>query len=563
MIALLVALALAEPVPDALFVPQGPHDAVVSALDAELARSVAELSLPDAPALYFLRYQLMRLEQVDSVASLGATVRTSVEPLSTLGVEVRVGAPEYDNTGFGGWQNGFGSAALPAELTPQAASLAAWRLTDRAYKQAVEQYARKRAQFEAPDDYPGDFTLTGPQVANLDVPAPGDGPALVALAEDLSGQLVVSPSLARGEVYLGHEAGSLVVLDSAGSHVTLPVHETTVRAVLHARTDDGMLLTDQLLWTVRDPSALPERAAMEAEAHAAAVALGALRDAPVLDEEYVGPVVFEDTAATELFRYLLVPQVEGTPGEVPFDSWFGDLGRNKDPVRLMRRVLPPGWSAVDDPMADPSHPSAFARDLEGTPSQAVLLVEDGIVRDLLMSRVPRRDIAETNGHARGRVGALAEGRVSQLSVEPRRRVRSLHKQAVRLAGSYDRDWYLVVRRLQVPAVREVGSWDVGDGGALPPPVAVFRVYADGREEQLRGAAFTGVSRFALRDIAAAGEQVTASWMAAPSGGSRFSALAPTEGLPTRLDAPEVLVRELELVPTPGDPREVPVLPPPE
>lgn len=545
--------------------------ALGEALASELERNQAKLSLPEAPPIYHLRYHLMQMDQVDVHATLGSLVSYGADPFNALGVELRVGEPGYDNTGFGGWQNGFDRLGLPAVLTPSALQIEAWRLTDRAYKQAIEQYARKRAQFTAPPEYPGDYSLTGPTSVDGASGRLGDADALRDLALAVSGALTGGPrTLERGSVYVGHEAGSVWTVDTEGSSVHRPVQETTIRAVAHLRTADGMLLSDHRLWTVPHPDDLPEREAMLAEAGKLRDSLQDLADAPVLEDEYVGPVIFEDSAAVDLFRYILIPQLEGTPPEIPFDSWFGDLGNAKSAVRLGRRVLPPGWQVTDDPTLDPSHPGSFTHDWEGTPAVAVQCVDDGIVRDLLMSRVPRKDMAGTNGHGRGFLGGRAEGRASLTTVEPAKRVSSakLRKMAFKVARAYGRDWIVAVRRLQEPAVRNAsggGGFMLFGGGEesaqLPPPVSIVKIYADGREETLRGAGFASVERWVLRDVMAAGPQVSASYLAPASGGS-YGSLSPTEGMPSWISAPEVLVGEVELVPMPGDPTEVPVLQPP-
>ena len=557
MIALLLSLLATAAEPSAL----------ETALVESMERHQTELTLgEDAPPIYHLRYHMMSLEQVDVLASMGDIVRSDVDPYRMLSVELRVGEPSFDNTGFGGWENGFGFAWLPREVTPHALRLAAWRLTDTAYKQAVEQYSRKVAQFRPPEDYPGDYTLADAVVARSEPPATGDAKRLTALAQQLSAEFAGRPGVERGEVYVGHEAGSHTLVDSGGHRLVRPLSETSIRAVVHVRAPDGMLLTDSLLWSVRQPADLPDATTMQRQVTQMTDDLLALAAAPMLDEEVVGPVVFVNGAAVDLFRLLLLPQLEGTPPEVPFDTFLGELGSSGNSgVRLGRRVLPPGWEVSDDPTADPTHPGAFTHDYEGTPAQAVDLVEDGIVREVLMSRVPRKDRSESNGHARGSLRQRLSGRNTLATVTPpRHRSRArLNRRALKLASAYGRDWYLRVERLQEPAVRDLGSgggFFGGDEETLPRPVAVVRVYADGRQERVRGARFSGVQRWALRDIAESGPQVQGTFFLPSEPGQGL--YAPTGGLPTRLTVPEVLVGELEVLPTPADPNDVPLIPHP-
>lgn len=558
-------LALVAPAADTL--PPDTSDWIGPTLRQQLQRHTEQLSLPEAPPLYHLRYQLMQLGQVDASASMGSLVWRSADALGTLGVEVRVGTPQVDNTGFGGWQDGFASAALPQQLTPTALAHSAWRLTDAAYKEAVEQRARKLAQWTPPDDHPGDYSLIGPVTADLGAAHPQRDPEpLSELVVRLSGALATDPPLLRGELYVGHEAGELRIVDSEGTDVRIPVEETTIRAVAALRAPDGALLTDQRLWTVRSADALPPEAELQAEVVALREELQAAARSEPLQEEYVGPVLFEGEAARALFRYVLVPQLEGTPPQIPFDSFFGDLGDDRDPVRLGRRVLPPGWDALDDPGAHLDHPAGARHDYEGTPTQPVHLIDDGIVRDLAMSRVPRRGLDGTNGHARSRLGSRQEGRVSVLQIRAARQRSSarLRRQALKLARDYGRDYVLVVRRLQEPAILRLvdGTWFDDDlaGTALPPPVSLIRLYADGRQEAVRGASFASIQRWILRDIVAAGPSSEGSYLA-PLGTS-YAALAPTQGIASWLSAPDVLVGEAELVPVAGDPRDVPTVPPP-
>lgn len=549
-------------VPSASAAPEHP---MVPVLVEQIERNRARLSLPEAPPIYHLRYQLLELEQVDVLASLGGLVRASLSPYNLLAVEVRVGEPSYDNTGFGGWQDGFRRVGLPKELTPESLKLELWRTTDTAYKEAVEQYARKVSQFVAPPDYPGDYTLTGAVVADDGVgTAAQSEETLKELALAMTAALAKDPVVVRGEVYIGHEAGSMLTVDSEGTAVRSPVEETSVRALVTARAADGMLVSAERLWTVRKVTDLPPREQMIAEVTALRAELDATLAAPALSEEYVGPVVLEGSAAADLFRYVLLSQLEGTPADVPFDSMFGELGENKDPVRLGRRVLPPGFTVVDDPLRWQTHPGSYRHDNEGTETRAIELVSDGIVKDVAMSRVPRKGIGASNGHARGTMGQRASGRVTMLDVvsERDKPESKLYKTAFKLARAYGRDWVLAVRQLQEPCVLALDSdlfWD--EGVSLPPPVAVVKRYSDGREELLRGATFAAVERWVLRDIVLAGPSSEHDYLSPPSGND-WAGLAPTEGIASRIRAPSVLVGEIEIVPAAADPRELPVLSPP-
>jgi TldD protein len=557
-----LALALAFAADEAA----DPIAALDAAMEAELART-GELSLPDAPPVYLARTHALLLEHAEVTASFGGILSTSTDPIHRGYAEIRVGSPAFDNTGFGGWQTGFVSFGLPARITEQGARLGLWRAFDQSYKEAVEQHARKSAQFVPPPDHPGDYTLVTPIDARDVTAPPLDIPALEALATNLSAVLAEDfdgVRLVRGEAFVGAESGTHLIRDTSGLVVQRPVAENSLQVVMHARAADGMLLSDHCYYTARTTADLGEVTGLSAEVRERAAALAALTTAPALDEEYVGPVLFEDSAAADLFRFILVPQLEGTPSEVPFDSFLGELGSGAtSDVRLGRRVLPVGWSVVDDPRADPTFPGSFAHDSEGTPSERVDLVEDGIVRTALMSRVPRSDIPATNGHARGGLSERARGRASQVTVTaPKAQSpRQIHRRAFSLARSYGHDHYVVVRRLQEPSARlrdEPFAWLSDEEAAMvPAPLAIVRVFADGREEVVRGARFTPVQRYALRDIAAVGSPHTLDYLASAGGSPADS--GPTSGLPTRITAPAVLVGELEIIPAPGDPRDVPLL----
>jgi TldD protein len=535
--------------------------AVETALEEQIRLNMARLRLENAPPIYHVRYHTMELSRLSLVASLGSLVQEDASPFNRLAVEVRLGEPGFDNTGFVGWQNGFSQTSLPLVTTDYNLSLAAWRLTDRAYKQAVEQYSRKRAQFSPPESYPGDYVLTGATVATMEAFETLDTAGWSERVVELSAHLESETGVEAGQVHLGYEQGRHRVVDSEGTVVYRPLAELSLRALAHVMASDGLIISDHRTWTTGAGVPLPEQDLMVQQVGEMMAELELARSAEPLSGEYVGPVLFEDEAAVDLFRYILAPQLEGTPPEVPFDSWFGELGASNDSVRLDRRVLPAGWTAVDDPREEKGA-GYFEYDLEGTPSRRVQLVADGIVRAAVMSRIPRKGTEGTTGHARGYPGDRAVARVSQMTVSPPsiQSSKKLRKSAIKAAAAYGRDWVYVVRRLQEPAVISAASNDLSmmsDGLSLPPPVMVYRLDAKGNETPVRGARFANISRWILRDVLAAGEQNQASYFASFSSDGYYG--SPLEGLPTRIAAPSVLIGELELVASPGDSKNIRVL----
>jgi len=126
-------------------------------------------------------------------------------------------------------------------------------------------------------------------------------------------------------------------------------------------------------------------------------------------QDYTGPVLFEARAAAPLLAQILGPAVNGSRPPVSFtpvmEQMLSGLGGKSDWVgRLGSRVLPASVSLVDDPGAKDFQGQAllgkYAVDEEGVRAQKVTLVENGNVKNELMSRRPGPDFEQSNGHGR-------------------------------------------------------------------------------------------------------------------------------------------------------------------
>jgi len=549
-------------------------DVVVDALQAELDRTAAELALPDAPRPHTVLYDYTELEVVRARGQLGTLVSSGARPSRRLGVGLRVGTPQLDSANFRtGWRDrdGFDSKSLVVAPDADAIRHDAWLLADHLYREAVENLAVKeaaRARRATPKETP-DYVPAAGAVHRGGRAEAVDLARVEQVAREVSAVFRGHPGLIWSEVRVVAETGRRVALDSRGTLVERPTSEVVVVVMARVQADDGMSMVDHLSYVVRTPADLPAIQTLQADAKALAERLEAWAELPVVSESYVGPVLFEGDAAVDVFRRLLLPALQGTaPEERPSEGSrtfnFGSDGGGSA-LRPMRRVLPPGFTVVDDPLADPTLPSSFEFDDEGVPAEAVVLVTDGIVRRHLASTTTGEHTRESNGHARGMTPSLKRAMPGQTTVTSDRVLsdRKLQRSAMDVAGDYDLDHVVVVRRLSDPRLSGAGLapslnlGSSGDGG-LPPPVEVVRRYADGREEPVRGWSFVGLDRRALRDITSAGSSTTRTILMAPEPGRG----GPSYGVPVTVTAPSVLVAEVELQPGGGNADRPPPVPSP-
>lgn len=538
----------------------GPEEAV----RAELARA-AGLRLQDAPPPYFVGYDLLEGRVSECLAENGATLRSNAARHREIRTEVRSGDRHEDSSNvavFGG-PSPVDVRLLPIEDHALSLRRELWLATDRAYKGSIEALSQKKSfRRGQPARSWDDFARVEP----LRLPfAPGGTPeaeaGLCGLAERLSA--VIGGAAESGTVVARDWQGQRYTATTEGTDAWRPTAYAVLRMEATTTLTDGSKVEDARSWVASSWAGMPP----EAELHAAAEAMAswlAGQERAVAEADYLGPVIFEGQAAVELFSQLLASEVTGSPPPET-DPDEGDFSLGGPPAaRIGRRLLPEGWRVTDDTALRPGAAAAYVADHEGVRPRRVELVVDGVVKDLLMSRMPTRDRAASTGHGRSIAGArrVAVPAVVQVAAPRLVSAARLRRRAMQLAADTGRDHVLVVRQLTPPALfddLDILITGEGPGAGLGDPYEILRVYADGRETPLRPMRFVGVDRRLLRDIvlASAGAGFVETLDGAP-GPDRYQ-VGPTGGLPQAWDVPDVLVAEVELAARPpGEPRRIPV-----
>jgi predicted Zn-dependent protease len=327
-------------------------------------------------------------------------------------------------------------------------------------------------------------------------------------------------------------AGRRRLLTSEGTWVDEP--ERLVRIAVHANAQcaDGMHVHAGIDFTGTDPSTLPGIEVMESRLAQSLAQLATLKNAPLADGG-TAVVLFEAQAAAELVRGLLARRLSGTP---PLRYVGADTDRSLAP-KLGVEVVSPLLDVIDDPTLKKGPGGEplwghFAADDEGVPARRVSLIERGILKTLLMSRAPRKEIRASNGHFRQGRGA-AIGNLIVKANQPLSRKRLLELAALESKKSGAGVRVYVVRRLGFRHVFGMEqSFDLGAGEGMPIEGGVAALDAalieDGKERPVRGLTLENIDLRALRDLLGAGDDA---YVLNHAAGGGASVIAPSLLIP--------------------------------
>lgn len=559
-------------------------ETLLRAMRDELQRSkqLTVVSGQDAP--YFFSYTLTDAETLRISASQGAVVNVSRSRFRSPSTQVRVGSYDFDNTGHiysgiysgsrydGNWPLDDDYAAFRTEL---------WLSTDRAFKTAVESMARKRASLNnsaasSAEPLP-DFSKTTPVVSIGKITKSKlDDAAWTARAARLAAILSDYKEVRSSGLELQLIQGPTTLMNSEGTAVRYNDDMYWVYAKAEGQAPDGMLLHDAISIQSLDLDKFPSEMEMRKSFTEVGDDVRALVKAPA-GESYSGPVLMEPRAAAQLLAQLL-----GDNLRVPRRP-LSDPGRNvpfapsEFETRIGGRVLPESFDVVDDATQSVYNGKALAGfypfDMEGVPPKRVSVVEKGVLKSFLTTRQPIRGFPASNGHARlpGSYGAYSAA-IGNLFVKSSETssMADLKKRLIDMTMMRGKPYSMLVRKLDYPysaggsdlqSLAQASAQSGGSARPVSPPLLIYKVYPDGREELVRGLRFRGLTTRTLRDILGASSEtelfdfVNVAAPLAILGAGGYLA-------PASVISPGLLFDELELEPPQDQLPKQPTVPPP-
>jgi TldD protein len=509
-------------------------DPLLQAMREELDRSKSKLKMDNVAAPYFIEYRLSDIDEYDAEAAFGGLRVDQRFHARSVRIVVRVGDYKQDSY-FG---PGVGAAAFaPLDDNPVALRWQLWAATDQAYKTASQALAMKQAalnQFTSSQPF-DDFSKSAPlesiePIAKLDF----DPKPWKELLEKSSSLFRTDPKIESLGASLRFRAVNEYYVNTEGT-ITRSGHTGYfINATGSTQAADGMELERSPYYSAASVKELPTADEFLVDVTELVDTLKALRDAPVVDEQYRGPVLFGPDAAADLFYGLVGQNLLGNRPK-PGDSarTTGEYASN-----YKGRVLPAFISVLDDPTLKTFDGKdllgSYDFDDEGVRAMPVSLIEDGNLVSYLLGREPIRDFPESNGHGRAGPSQSPTPNVGNLIIRSKQSFSSeeLKKKLIDLCRQNNLQFGYYVETL-----------------AGPSPRLLYRVYQDGHQELVRGGAFDELDTRALRNnLIAVGNDALVS--------NRSGAV------PQTVISPSVLFDELEVKRTDQQNAKLPEYPPP-
>lgn len=517
------------------------NDSLLNILRDELNREMTQLKKAEIPP-YYIDYHVHDVQSANISASFGSLTYSNEDRGRTMGVNIKIGDYQFDNThqleeydggeiqeNYNGYDGG-GNGYLPVDNGRKPIAYLLWKNTEASYRKALATYkvvtsaTSKPVKSSVPDFSKEEperyFEKELPPLATAYNRAKWE--EIVRKASALFGpnkdiiEATVSLSAILDRKYFVSTEGAEVVENQLQFYVF--VHASV-------RATDGDVLPLHKSYFGFNEGQLPSFDEMAGDIRIMIDKLNLLKTAPIA-EPYSGPAILDAQTAGVFFHEIFGHRVEGHRLR---DEMDGQTFK----AQIDQKVLPPYLSVVFDPTLNTYQETPlngyYHFDDEGVRGQRVLSVDKGVLKAFLMSRSPLEKQLTSNGHGRASAGATSVSRQSNLIVETTRShtTEELRKMLIRECKKQGKTYgYLF---------KDVMGGFTNTARYMPNafnifPTGVYRIYTDGRPDELvRGVDLIGTPLAMFSEIAAAGNKpgVFHGFCGAESGSVPVSAIAPS------------------------------------
>jgi predicted Zn-dependent protease len=396
---------------------QNNESVILRAMQDELKRSMTELKYEGHEPPFFISYGIADVTNYSAHAILGALVQSGEYRNRDKSVRILVGNYEFNDESLN--NNSYNEptsaeVALPTDDDYNGIRRALWATTDAVYKGAAEQYKKHQATLKEKDkkisDVPHRELAKVPVVQKIDVIKPYslDKAKWDNYCRQLSAVFTSYPDLRSSKVSINISQGAQYFVNSEGTTVVVPF----TRAMLHCRIEvknkNGDPAFDNISYQVASPEDFPAIEKIQAEAKAVAERLLKSGDEITLEDDYSGPVLFIGAATAQVFSSIFLTSRDGlmATDNIPnINENRPDAGNTMD-NRIGKVIIDNSISIyARAPLRKFNGETllgSYNIDEEGVaPADQLVLVEKGILKNLMNDRSLSRPGQTATGHANG------------------------------------------------------------------------------------------------------------------------------------------------------------------
>src|SRR5215470_4430487 len=536
--------------------PAAKPSPLIGAMQTELDRSFKTFSTRDIPA-YFIGYALTDTQRAEVSGSNGALLSSSEVRNRWLQVAVRTGSYNLDDThkvGDRPLPTGGPGTIAPVDNDAEVLRRAIWLETDDQYRASAEALIKiktsKEVKVETAEGRAPDFSKEqahksfGPEVSFTLDRKPWE-----ERVRAYTKAFRESPAILNSIVTFSALAQNVYQVNTEGTQLQYGQIRYRLELFIQGKAADGMDIERYYNFDWVDPKDAPDDKAVAAASATLRKEMEGLVKAPI-NEPTVGPAMLTGRAAAVFFHEVFGHRAEGHRQK---DIAEGQTFAKK----VNERILPDFLSIVDDTTMRKLGPTDllgyYEYDDEGVRAHRVVLVDHGVLKDFEMSRSPLVGFPHSNGHGRRQLGLSPVSRQGNLIVESSKTVTNaqLRAELIDLIKQQHKPYGLLID--------DIAGGFTFTGRGQPQafqvqPLVVYRVFADGRPDQLiRGVDIVGTPLAALTKIVATGDkqEVFNGYCGAESG-----------SVPVSAASPAILTSELEVQKKQSSTDRPPILPPP-
>ncbi|MDR1951650.1 MAG: hypothetical protein LBP96_05415 [Bacteroidales bacterium] len=509
------------------------------AMQSEINQNMNNLKLDNLRSPYYLSYLVTDAQVYSVEAQLGALVKVVDRPLRNQETSVLVGSHQRNNLNFMnenklfGYYGGSWYTNIPMAIDNNydAVRRSLWVGTDSKYKEAAEMFESKQTAFNqqnipATEANLADFSAI--PALNKIVASPKitvNKSQMETLVKNLSAVFSAYPHLTNSGVNAYIYTADALYLNSEKIQYKIPFSLVNLRIYAETVATDGEPLMDYVNLYFNTPDQIPSLDVLRKQINDMATMLTQLRTAPAIAESYSGPVMFEGEAVGEIVSQCFIDNPNGLlAGRKPIVSSpmltqrYGHYLQKENKLEQLtdKKVITRELSvtAINDRKTHNGTPliGYYEVDAQGVvPTAKTVLIEDGVLKNLLTDRTPTLRNANSSGH---RVFALSSGALTtalgsgviELTATETQNYAKLKEALIAAAKEEDYEYAYIVRKMANPMAGVPGLSafvPTSNTGvfSVSRPLYVYRISVkDGKEELVRSAKLADLSLKSFKRI---------------------------------------------------------------